>query len=174
MTIQMVNGFPVYAVTKKEVAYHPSDFQQQAEKWVEGSKKEKLSEGELEKLKKKYRSADMSRNDSIALLGELVEAGVISRGRACAIYLGLIPIDESRINPAKPEGILTKCDDVSDRKNNAFGNLGGLGTMLEVGGLDSYKNLYEYSKAATDVDVNKSQHFQDDRKFLEILEQLKA
>ncbi len=46
--------------------------------------------------------------------------------------------------------------------------------MLEVGGLDSYKNLYEYSKAATDVDVNKSQHFQDYRKFLEILEQLKA
>lgn len=48
------------------------------------------------------------------------------------------------------------------------------GNELEVGGLDSYKNLYEYSKAATDVDVNKSQHFQDDRKFLEILEQLKA
>ena len=24
MTIQMVNGYPVYAVTKKEVAYHPS------------------------------------------------------------------------------------------------------------------------------------------------------
>ena len=39
MTIQMVNGYPVYAVTKKEVAYHPSYFQQQAEKWVEGSKK---------------------------------------------------------------------------------------------------------------------------------------
>ncbi len=39
MTIQMVNGFPVYAVTKKEVAYHPSDFQKQAEKWVEGAKK---------------------------------------------------------------------------------------------------------------------------------------
>ncbi|MCI9360904.1 MAG: hypothetical protein HFG65_08085 [Hungatella sp.] len=46
--------------------------------------------------------------------------------------------------------------------------------MLEAGGLDSHKNLYEYSKAATDVDVNKSQLFQDYRKFLEILEQLKA
>ena len=51
------------------------------------------------------------------------------------------------------------------RLQNSFGSFGGLGTMLEVGGLDSYKNLYEYSKAATDVDVNKSQHFQDDRKF---------
>ena len=69
---------------------------------------------------------------------------------------------------------MTKCDDVFDRKNNAFGNLGGLGTMLKAGGMDSCKNLYEYSKAATDVDVNKSQHFQDYRKFLEILEQLKA
>ena len=56
------------------------------------------------------------------------------------------------------------------RLQNSFGSFGGLGTMLEVGGLDSYKNLYEYSKAATDVDVNKSQHFQDDRKFLEILD----
>lgn len=69
---------------------------------------------------------------------------------------------------------MTKCDDVFDRKNNAFGNLGGLGTMLKAGGMDSYKNLYEYSKAATDVDVNKSQHFQDYRKYLDILEQLKA
>ena len=47
MTIQMVNGYPVYAVTKKEVAYHPSYFQQQAEKWVEGSKKDKLSDEEM-------------------------------------------------------------------------------------------------------------------------------
>ena len=46
--------------------------------------------------------------------------------------------------------------------------------MLAVGGLDSYKNLYEYSKAATDVDVGKSGHFQDYRRFLDILEQLKA
>ena len=174
MTIQMVNGYPVYAVTKKEVAYHPSYFQQQAEKWVEGSKKDKLSDEELENLKKKYNSTNMSKEDSIALMGELVEAGIISKGRAIAIYLGITPLDESKINPTKPEGVLTKCDDVSDRKNHAFGSLGGLGTMLDVGGLDSYKNLYEYSKAATDVDVNKSQHFQDDRKFLEILEQLKA
>ena len=52
MTIQMVNGYPVYAVTKKEVAYPPSYFQQQAEKWVEGSKKDKLSDEELENLKR--------------------------------------------------------------------------------------------------------------------------
>ena len=138
MTIQMVNGFPVYAVTRKEVEYHPSFFQQQAEKWVEGSKREKLSDEELE-----------------------------------AIYLGVIPLDESKINPAKPEGVLTKCD-VSDRRYSAFGNIGGMGTMLAVGGFDSYKIFYEYSKAATDVDVEKSEHFQDYRKFLDILEQLKA
>ena len=161
MTIQMVNGFPVYAVTRKEVEYHPSFFQQQAEKWVEGSKREKLSDEELENLKKKYHSGNMSRNDSIALLGELVEAGILSRGRARAII------------PAKPEGVLTKCD-VSDRRYSAFGNIGGMGTMLAVGGFDSYKIFYEYSKAATDVDVEKSEHFQDYRKFLDILEQLKA
>lgn len=174
MTIQMVNGYPVYAVTKKEVAYHPSYFQQQLEKWEEGSKKDKLSEEELESLKKRYNSANMSKEESIALTGELVEAGIISKGRATAIYLGITPLDESKINPTKPEGVLTKCDDVSGRNNHGFGNWGGLGTMLGVGGLDSYKNLYEYSKAATDVDVSKSQHFQDYRKFLEILQQLKA
>ncbi len=173
MTIQMVNGFHVYAVTRKEVEYHPSFFQQQAEKWVEGSKREKLSDEELENLKKKYHSGNMSRNDSIALLGELVEAGILSRGRARAIYLGVIPLDESKINPAKPEGVLTKCD-VSDRRYSAFGNIGGMGTMLAVGGFASYKIFYEYSKAATDVDVEKSEHFQDYRKFLDILEQLKA
>lgn len=165
MTIQMVNGYPVYAVTKKEVAYHPSYFQQQLEKWEEGSKKDKLSEEELESLKKRYNSANMSKEESIALTGELVEAGIISKGRATAIYLGITPLDESKINPTKPEGVLTKCDDVSGRNNHGFGNWGGL---------DSYKNLYEYSKAATDVDVSKSQHFQDYRKFLEILQQLKA
>lgn len=172
MTIQMINGFPVYAVTKKEVEYHPSYFQQQAEKWVEGAKKDKLSDEELENLKKKYNSSNMSKKDSIALLGDLVEAGIISKGRASAIYLGLIPLDESKINPTKTEGVLTKCDDVSDGKSNLLGMFGGLGTMLEVGGLDYYKNLYEYSKANTDVDVDNSQHFQDYRKFLEILEQL--
>lgn len=161
----MVNGYPVYAVTKKEVAYHPSYFQQQLEKWEEGSKKDKLSEEELESLKKRYNSANMSKEESIALTGELVEAGIISKGRATAIYLGITPLDESKINPTKPEGVLTKCDDVSGRNNHGFGNWGGL---------DSYKNLYEYSKAATDVDVSKSQHFQDYRKFLEILQQLKA
>jgi len=174
MTITSVNGYPVYAVTRKEVEYHLSYFQQQAGKWVEGSKKDKLSDEELENLKRKYNSSNMSQEESIALMGELVEAGIISKGRATAIYLGIIPLDESKINPTKPEGILTKCDDLSDRRGNAFGNPGGLGTMLEVGGIDSYKNLYEYSKANTDVDVAKSQHFQDYRKFLEILEQLRA
>ena len=129
MTIQMVNGFPVYAVTRKEVAYHPSAFQQQAEKWVEGARKDKLTDEELENLKQKYNSANMSKEDSIALIGDLVESGIISKGRAAAIYLGITPLDESKINPTKPEGGLTKCEDVSDRKNNPFGNLGGLGTM---------------------------------------------
>lgn len=49
MIIQMVNGFSVYAVTKKEAAYHPSYFQQQAEKWVEGAKKDKLTDKEFYK-----------------------------------------------------------------------------------------------------------------------------
>ena len=174
MTIQTVNGFPVYAVTRKEVEYRPSFFQQQAETWVEGAKKDKLTDEELENLRKKYHPATMTRKDSIALMGELVEAGIISKGRARDIYYGFTPLDESKINPTKPESVLTRCDDASDRWMNGFGNLGGLGTMLEVSGMDSYRTMYEYSKRETDVDVDQSQYFQDYRKFLEIMEQLNA
>lgn len=38
MTITSVNGFPVYAVTSKEVPCEPSYFQKHALTWVEGAK----------------------------------------------------------------------------------------------------------------------------------------
>lgn len=173
MTIRMINGYPVYAVTRNEVEYHPSYFQQQAETWVEGSKRDKLSEQEIEALKKKFNTSNMSKKDTVALFGELVEAGIMSISTARDIYCGAIPLDTSRINPTKPQGVLTKCDD-SGRTPFVFGNIGGLGTMLRIGGLTSYRSWYEYAKSATDVDVNKSSYFQEYRQFLHVLEQMNA
>ena len=174
MTIRTINGYQVYAVTRNEVEYKPSYFQQQAEKWVEGSKRDQLSEEELDALKKKYNSRNMSREDTVALMGELVEAGIISKSTARDIYCGAVPLDVSKINPTKTQGTLTKSSIVSNTRLNIPGALGGLGTMFGVGGLASYKNWYEYAKSSTDVDVDQSAYFQDCNKYLKILEQLSA
>ena len=98
MTIRTINGFQIYAVTRNEVEYKPSYFQQQAEKWVEGAKRDQLSEEELDALKKKYNSRNMSREETVALLGELVEAGIMTRSTARDIYCGAVPLDVSKIN----------------------------------------------------------------------------
>lgn len=167
MTIRMINGFPIYAVTRAEVPCQPSYFQQQAETWVEGSRRDTLSEEEIEALKQKYHSSNLSKKDTVALFGELVEAGILSTSTARDIYCGAVPLDTSKIDPTKPQGVLTWCGQAAE----AFG---GLGTMLGVGGLASYGNLYEYAKKTTDVDVENSRYFQEYRQFLNILEQISA
>lgn len=167
MTIRMINGYPVYAVTRAEVECKPSYFQQQAETWVEGSKRDQLSKEEIEDLKKRYHSGNMSKEDTVALFGELVEAGLMSKSTARNIYCGAVPLDTSRINPTNTQGVLTRCD-------GASGAFGGLGTMFGIGGLGSYRNWYEYAKRTTDVDVENSRYFQEYRQFLNVLDQLGA
>ncbi len=165
MTIRTINGYPVYAVTREDVEYHPNYFQQQAETWVEGSKRDQLSKEEIESLKKRYHSGNMSKEDTVSLFGELVEAGIMSTSTARAIYCGMVPLDTSKINPTNTQGVLTRCDPAS-------GAFGGLGTMFQVGGPGSYGAWYEYAKRTTDVDVETSPYFQEYRQFLNILEQI--
>ena len=174
MAIRMINGFQIYAVTKEDVEYHPDEFQQQAQNWVEGSKRDKLSFDEIAELKLKYGSKNMSKEDTIALFGDLVEAGIMSTSTARDIYHGAVPLDVSKIDPTKPSGVLTKCDAAYERQMNALGITDGLGIMFRAGGLDSYRNWYEYAKSATDVDVENSRYFQEYRQFLGILEQIGA
>ena len=119
MTMTSINGFPIYAVTIKEVPCELSYFAKQASTWVEGSRRNQLSEEEIQDLKSRY-----------------------------------------------------KCDDAFESKMNFAGAFGGMGTMLGVGGLDSYRSWYEYAKSVTDVDVDTSKYFQDCRRYLDILEQL--
>ena len=170
MTITSVNGFPVYAVTSKEVPCEPSYFQKHALTWVEGAKKYQLSQEEIEDLKKRYHSNNMSEEETVALFGELVEAGIMATSTARDIYCGAIPIDTSNYDPSKNHGVLTKCDDSSDF--GLSGAFGGLGAMLGVSGMDAYRNMYEYARRTTDVDVDSSRYFQEYRQFLDVLEKL--
>ena len=119
MTMTSINGFPIYAVTIKEVPCELSYFAKQASTWVEGSRRNQLSEEEIQDLKSRY-----------------------------------------------------KCDDAFESKMNLAGAFGGMGTMLGVGGLDSYRSWYEYAKSTTDVDVEHSRYFQEYQQFLSVLDQI--
>ena len=44
--------------------------------------------------------------------------------------------------------------------------------MLGVSGMDAYRNMYEYARRTTDVDVDSSRYFQEYRQFLDVLEKL--
>ena len=172
MTITSVNGFPVYAVTSKEVPCEPSYFQKHALTWVEGAKRDKLSQEEIQDLKRRYHSRNLSEEETVALFGELVEAGIMSTSTARDIYCGAIPIDTSNYDPSKNQGVLTKCDDSFDFGGGLSGAFGGLGRMLGVGGMDAYRNMYEYAKRTTDVDVESSRYFQEYKQFLEVIDKL--
>ena len=173
MTMTTINGFPIYAVTSKEVKPgKPSYFWEQASKWVEGSKKDQLSAEELERLKSRYSSKNMSKEDTVAFMGELVEAGIMTTSRARDIYYGFIPIDESKVDLTKNQSVLTKCDEAYEPPMCLAALFEGVGTMVETGGFNSYRNWYEYAKSVTDVDVDTYKYFQDCRRYLDILEQL--
>ena len=101
-------------------------------------------------------------------MGELVEAGVVSTSTAMAMYLGLIPADSSS------GGILTKCDPATEARcdslRKGFDGMGGIRTMLSAGGIESYRNWYEYTKLMTTVNVEKSEYFQSGEALLQIFE----
>lgn len=172
MAMTTINGFPIYAVTQKEVPCELSYFAKQSLTWVEGSKRDQLTQEEIADLKNRYHSKNMTEKEKTSLFGELVEAGIMSKATASFIYHGVTPMDESKIDPTKPQDVLTKCDDASDGKLNFANGFSGLGTMLGVGGMGSYKNWYEYSKENTDLDVEKSKYFQEYRYFLDVLAQI--
>ncbi len=154
MTMTTINGFPIYAVTSKEVKPgKPSYFAEQFSKWNSGS---------------------MSKEDSVSFMGELVEAGIISKVTARNIYYGFIPLDESKVDLTKNQSFLTKCDDAYERRMNFSSAFHGLGVMVGTGGIDYYRNWYEYAKSATDVDVDTSRYFQDCKRYLDILEQISS
>ena len=178
MQITSVNGIRVYVPEAKDVNLKPSPptyFDIVSKTWKEGTKKSSLSTNELNDLKNRYNFKNLSDKDMVDFMGELVEAGIIDTGTATAMYYGLIPIDSSR------GGVLTKCDPATEARmdslrkgfdgmGDGYYGMGGIRTMLSAGGIESYRNWYEYTKLMTTVDVEKSEYFQSGEMLLEIFE----
>lgn len=149
MSITSVNNRPVYGVTAKDVgAVHFSPFIQASEKWVEGSKKDSLSDDELNSLRKKYNNFEnMTDQDNIRFFGDLVESGIITKEHAIGVHLGLVPIDASNYNG---ESTGSMCTEEAD--NKSFGQK-----------LDDMSTINESNK----------EYFDDYQKYLSTIEQLK-
>ena len=84
MAMTTINGFPIYAVTRNDVEYRPSYFQQQAETWVEGSKRDSLTRQEIEELKRRYKCKNMS------CLGSLWRQGLCQPAPQGIFFVGLL------------------------------------------------------------------------------------
>lgn len=177
MQITSVNGMRVYVPEAKDynIEVEPSYLLLASKTWKEGAKKDALSVDELNDLKRRYNFKNMSEKEAVDFMGELVEAGVMSTSTAMAMYLGLIPADSS------PGGVLTKCDPATEARmdslrkgfdgmGDGYYGMGGIRTMLSAGGIESYRNWYEYTKLMTTVDVEKSEYFQSGEMLLEIFE----
>lgn len=82
MAIESINGINIYTVTANDVKCKPSYFVEKSQSWVEGKKGATLSETEVERLKEKYNSSDMSNEKNVDFLGELVNLGVLSKASA--------------------------------------------------------------------------------------------
>lgn len=178
MAIVSVNGYQVYGITAQEMRDRGMKLDEKAAwfaeeyaSWVEGAKKDQLSGEELQELKRKYSSGNLSEKESFALLGELVEAGVITKKNAGRMWAGWTPIDLSNWQPGKETGTIRKCD--PDEGNRTLGSLQGLSAMLQAGGISAYENWLERAKATTNVDVGKSEYFMDCQQFLDILKELR-
>ena len=90
MAMTTINGFPIYAVTRNDVEYRPSYFQQQAETWVEGSKRDSLTRQEIEELKRRYNCKNMSEEDTVSLLGSLWRQGLCQPAPQGIFFVGLL------------------------------------------------------------------------------------
>lgn len=172
MKITYVNNLRVYVPEAKDVNLEitPSYLSIASKTWKQGEKKNSLSVDEMNQLKNKYNFKNMSEKDMVDFMGELVEAGVVDASSVVAMYDGrLIPVDASQTG-----GVLTKCDPVMEarcnRLRNGYGDIGGIRAMLSAGGIESYRNWYEYTKLKTTVNVGESEFFQSAEKLLEIFQ----
>lgn len=166
MAIESINGVHIYTVTANEVKCKPSYFVEKSQSWIEGEKQDTISEAELESLKGKYHSSNMSSKENIDFLGELVKLGVLSKATAKNIYYGFAPIDLKSENIRNPQGILQKVSDYSKTVSNT-------GWDSSSRGYDYYEALFERVKETSTVDQKESLYFKDYSNYLRILGQLK-
>ena len=168
MTIGNVNGHPVFVVTRKEVNYTPSAFIEAYETWEEGTKQNQLSAKQLTDLKEKYNTNKMSDKDVIQLFGDLVRAGVMSKGEALDIYNVAAPLDVSNYD-GTTQGTLKACSG----REQASPSYNGFSDMSGDKGYDYYKAELENIKEFTNTNPEENRYFQTYDRFLQIMEQLR-
>lgn len=181
MKIINLDGRSIYTISKDDVKrmgldYNPTYFARAIETWKEGSKKDSLSEEELNTLKQKYNSNTMTRKECIDLLGDLVESGVMSSERAQAIYICGVPIDISKTQ----HGFLRKeyvpgMDALRDAWKRM--NIGGDSENEDLNrkmGYDYFKTGFQIARMDTTIDNPDSDpYFIGCREYLDILEALR-
>lgn len=167
MTIESINGINIYMVTANDVKCKPSYFVEKSQSWVEGEKGGTISETEIDRLKEKYNSSDMSNEKNIDFLGELVKLGVLSKATARDIYYGFAPIDIRSENIGNPQGLLQK--DSGDTKMKPT-----TGWSSSSRGYDYYEALFEQVKNVTTVDQKESLYLKDYSNYLRILGQIRS
>ncbi len=165
MAIESINGIRIYTVTANEVKCKPSYFIEKSKSWIEGEKQDTISEAELERLKGKYHSSNMSSKENIDFLGELVKLGVLSKASAKNIYYGFAPIDLRAENVRNPQGILQKVSNHSKTVSDT-------GWTSSSRGYDYYEALFERVKETSTVDQKESLYFKDYSNYLRILGQI--
>lgn len=177
----MLNGQRVYVIDGEVMEAHgykvtitPSYFDEAAQTWKEGQKKDALSEEELYALKQRYDSDNMTEKECISLLGELVEAGILTKDEAAGIYDGNVPLDITQQN-----GVLQKCTPEMEaaraRWNKASGGVNGSGNLNRKMGYEYFESWYGWAKMNTNADnPEQEKSFADMRKFMKILKELGA
>ena len=167
MAIENINGINIYTVTANDVKCKPSYFVEKSQSWVEGEKRGTISETEVDRLKEKYNSSDMSNEKNVDFLGELVNLGVLSKATARYIYYGFAPIDTRSENVENPRGFLQK--DSGDTKM-----IPTTGWTSSSRGYDYYEALFEQVKSVSTVDQKKSLYLKDYSNYLRILGQFRS
>jgi hypothetical protein len=165
MAIESINGINMHTVTANDVKCKPSYFVEKSQSWVEGEKGRTISGTEIDRLKKKYNSSDMSNEKNVDFLGELVNLGVLSKATARYIYYGFAPIDIRSENVGNSQGFLQK--DSGDTKMIAT-----TGWTSSSRGYDYYEALFEQVKNVTTVDQKESLYLKDYSNYLRVLGRL--
>ena len=155
----------MHTVTANDVKCKPSYFVEKSQSWVEGEKGRTISGTEIDRLKKKYNSSDMSNEKNVDFLGELVNLGVLSKATARYIYYGFAPIDIRSENVGNSQGFLQK--DSGDTKMIAT-----TGWTSSSRGYDYYEALFEQVKNVTTVDQKESFYLKDYSNYLRVLGRL--
>lgn len=141
-----------------------TEFEKALISWEVGETKESLSEEEIEKLRTKYNTNNMSDKDNIALLGELVGMGVLTKMEAACIYNGVIPLS-SDMN----RDTMKKCDVDYNSSTIKAGNSPSTTDWLE-----HYQEFLMQVLSNTTANIEESNIIKSYQEYVDILSRMSA